>query len=206
MTKDEIANDLAYVRSLAEEGRHAPLIGGGFLVFFGVVLSVAYAIQWAFLTDLFGRVPGEAYGYLWLGYGVVATLGGIAGGLRVSKLPGAASVVNRVDRAVWQSVSLGICVVVAGCIWRMVSAQDWTAPNAIMAAAYAMFGIALNVTASISNYKWLRIFALLAFAVSVPMWVYRDEPWAYLMAAIAGIVVLVVPGVTMMRREPSPIA
>lgn len=52
MTKDELAQDLAYVRTLAEEGRHAPLIGGPFLVLSGLLLSVAYTLQWMLLQGV----------------------------------------------------------------------------------------------------------------------------------------------------------
>ena len=43
MTREEMLADLAYARTLAEEGRHAPLIGGRYLVLFGALLCVAPA-------------------------------------------------------------------------------------------------------------------------------------------------------------------
>jgi len=124
---------------------------------------------------------------------------------RTMKLPGGSSVANRVSRTVWRSVGFGIMAVVAGCITRMLAYQDFQAPNAIMAAAFAMFGIALLVTATISAQAWIGMFGALAFISSVALWVTMNEPWAYLLAAGAGIVVLILPGVMMMRREPSTI-
>jgi hypothetical protein len=205
MTKDELVEDLAYVRALAEEGRHAPLIGGGFLVFFGVSLAIAYSLQWALLSDVFGQTDGIAYAFLWGGYGVVAALGGLLLRPRVRTLPGAASIVNRVDRAVWQCVSLAILVIVAGCIARMIIAHDDYAPNAIMASAFSLYGVALGVTATISNQSWLRIFAWLSFAASAALWLFMNETWTYLLAAGASVAVLILPGVMMIRRQPSPL-
>ncbi|HVY87105.1 MAG TPA: hypothetical protein VG943_18370 [Caulobacterales bacterium] len=200
MTREELADDLAYVRTLADEGRHAPLIGGGFLVLFGVLLAFSYFAQWALLTEAFGRAPAYAFAALWIIYGIIATFGSIAIGRRVVKLPGASSIVNRVDRTVWRGASLGIGVVVIGTILR--TPQDPLAPNAIMAAAFTLFGVALGATAVIAGKTWLRWVSLLSFVVSVVLWLFLNEPWAYLLAAIASVVVLLGPGVVLMRQEP----
>jgi hypothetical protein len=206
MTQEELAEDLAYVRRLAEEGRHAPLIGGGFLVFFGVLLAVAYTLQWALLVELFGRTDGRFFGFLWIGYGVCAVFGALFLRPKAGTVPGAASIVNRVDRAVWQGVAMAIWAVVIGCIGRMAMNGDFQAPNAIMAAAFALFGVALGVSATIAQQTWLRPFAWLAFAASIALWLFINEPWAYLLAAFACVVVLIVPGAVMIRRQRSSMA
>jgi len=202
MTREEIVEDVAYVRNLAEQGRDAPLIGGGFLVLFGSLLAVCYAAQWALLTDAFGHAPALAYPLLWIVYGVAAGVGGVTLARRVVKLPGASAIVNRVDRTVWRGASLGIGVVILGTIVRATMQQDPMAPNAIMAAAFTLFGVAQGATAVISGKAWLRSVSLLSFAVSVVLWIFINEPWAYLLAAGASICVLLVPGVVLMRQEP----
>jgi hypothetical protein len=205
MTKEELAEDLAYVRTLAEEGRHAPLIGGSFLVMFGTLLAVGYFAQWAALTSLFGPAPSSIYGYIWLAYGVLALAGFFVLVQRVRAMPGRASVSNRVDQTVWRLSGMAITTVVVGCIGRMFLQDDYQAPNAIMAAAFAFFGMALGVTATISAQGWLRWFSLLAFATSAVLWIFTNEPWAYLLAAIASVIVLLLPGVILVRREPSTV-
>ncbi|HWA01257.1 MAG TPA: hypothetical protein VG841_13180 [Caulobacterales bacterium] len=206
MTKEELAEDLAYVRTLAEEGRETPLVGGSFLILFGTLLSIGYLAHWAALTNLFGRTPAVVFGYIWLGYGVLAVLGAFILFRRVRALPGRASVANRVDRIVWRSSGIAITVVVLGCMTRMTLMSDQYAANAIMASAFALFGVALGVTAAVSNQGWLRTFSLLAFATSVVLWIYINEPWAYLLAALASVIVLLAPGIILVRREPSPVA
>ncbi|MES1157017.1 MAG: hypothetical protein ABUL73_04470 [Alphaproteobacteria bacterium] len=206
MTHEEIADDVAFVRSLAEQGRNAPLIGGGFLVLFGTLLAICYGVQWALLTDAFGHAPGYAYPLLWIGYGVIVGIGAFIIGRRVMRLPGASSIVNRVDRTVWRGVSLGIGVVILGTIVRATMQQDPMAPNAIMAAAFTMFGVAQGATAVIAGKAWLRWVSLLSFSVGVVLWIFINEPWAYLLAAIASVVVLLAPGLVLMRQEPRAIA
>ncbi len=54
MTRDEMLADLAYARTLAEEGRNAPLLGGAYLLFWGALNSIAFFAHWAVIEDLFG--------------------------------------------------------------------------------------------------------------------------------------------------------
>jgi hypothetical protein len=205
MTKEELVEDLAYVRTLAEEGRHAPLIGGSFLILFGTLLAIGYFAQWAALTSLFGHAPAAVYGYIWMAYGVLAFVGFFVLVRHVRAMPGRASVSNRVDSALWRASGLAITTVVVGCITRMIIAGDDYAPNAIMAAAFGFFGLALGVSATISGQGWLRGFSLLAFATSAVLWTFINEPWAYLLASVASVVVLLLPGVILVRRQPSAI-
>jgi len=205
MTKEELAQDLAYVRTLAEEGRHAPLVGGSFLVLWGVLLGVAYTLQWLLLQDILDDGGGVAYGWLWIGYGGLGLLGVLWLARRVRRKPGTASIVNRVDRLLWRTAGMGIGVVSVACIIRMFVAHDEFAPNAIMATAFALFAVPLGTTAAISNHSWLYWYSMLSFAVSAVLWINLNEPWAYLLAAVASLVVLALPGAIMMRREPSDV-
>ena len=52
---------------------------------------------------------------------------------------------------------------------------------------------------------WLQAFAWLSWALSAAMWVFLGESWAYVMAAIGAFLVLLVPGLVMMRAEPSKV-
>jgi hypothetical protein len=200
VTREEMLQDLAYARTLAEEGRHAPLIGGGYLVLFGVLLAIAYSAQWAVLASF---IPNIAIGFIWMSFGLLAFIGCFILGMRVRTLPGGASMANRADRSVWQGVAIGIICVVAGTIIRGVVTDDMTAPNAIMAAGFGMYGIALFTAGSVSSQKWLQTFAWIAWAVSAGLWYFLNDAWAYLLAAAAAVVVLIIPGVMLLRREPS---
>lgn len=202
MTREELLDDLAYARTLAEEGRQAPLIGGGFLVLFGVLLTIAYTLHWAAASGAAGAGGRQMVGMIWLSFSVLAGLGVVVLRGRTRQLPGAMSVANRVDRHVWQGVALAILTVVAGTILRAITGGDATAPNAIMAVGFGLYGVALYSTAAISEQSWLRGFAFLAWLASGAMWFYLDTPWTYLLAAGASLLVLVIPGVAMIRREP----
>lgn len=204
MTREEMLSDLAYARTLAEEGRQAPLIGGSFLVLFGVLLTICYGVQWAAMAGML-PVSDNFIGMMWIGFGVAAFVGSFALSRRVRALPGGAAIPNRADRAAWQGAVIAIMAVVAGSILRMIVSGDYTAPNAIVASGFGLYGVALYVSASLSAQTWLRTFAFLAFAVSAAIWFYLNQPWTYLFAAIGAVVVLIVPGFLMMQREPKTI-
>lgn len=202
MTREELAQDLAYARTLAEEGRHAPLIGGAYLVLFGVLLTISYAAQWAVMAGKL-PLPGNMVGLIWLGFGICAMIGSLLLSGRVRKLPGGAAISNRIDRNVWQGVAVAILVVVAGTVLRAIFKNDQTAPDAIMASGFGLYGVALYATATAGGHLWLRNFAVQAWVLSGLLWFFAGEQWIYLLAAGGAVAVLIAPGLVMMRREPS---
>lgn len=203
MTRDELLQDLAYARTLAEEGRQTPLIGGAYLVLFGVLLAIAYAAQYVILTN--PSVERAYAGALWAGFGVCAGLGMVALRGRTKSLPGAASVGNRADRAVWNGVAIAIIVVVIAIILRAAVTEDFASTDVIMAAGFGLYGVALYATGGISGHMWLRAFAWLSWGVSGTLWFFMNSPWTYIFAAIGAVLVLIVPGVRLMRAEPAKV-
>lgn len=204
MTRDETMADLAYARALAEEGRHAPLIGGSYFIFFGVLLAFCYTAQWAILSGVVA-VDRSMAGVIWLGFGVIAPIGVALLARRVRAIPGGSAIPNQIDRFIWQAVMFAILTVVAATILRAILNDDFTAPDAIMAAGFGLYGVALYTTATVGGHSWLRAFAFMAWAASGALWYFIHEPWTYLLAAVASVAVLIVPGVVMMRDEPKAI-
>ena len=204
MTRDEMLADLAYARTLAEEGRDAPLIGGSYLILFGALLGVCYLAQWGALTGAL-PIPGNMIGAIWMAYGVAAFVGMFALRRRVSQLPGGSAIPNRVDRFLWQGVTAAILVVVVGTVLRAILENDFTAPNAIVAAGFGLYGVALYVTAMMARRPWLRAFAFMAWAISGALWYFINQPWAYLIAAAGCATVLIIPGLLMLQREPKTV-
>jgi hypothetical protein len=202
VTREELLSDLAYARTLAEEGRQAPLIGGAFLVLFGVLLAIAYAVHWALLT---GQIPMLFAGWNWLAFGVCAFAGSMLLRGRVKQMPGASAIGNRAERTVWRGVSIAILVVVIGAIVQASLTGQVGVTNAIMAAGFGLYGVALYATAVIGGHRWLAPFAYLAWLISGVLWAFMNEPWAYLLAAAGSVLVLLIPGIISMRGEPSKV-
>lgn len=205
MSREEMLQDLAYARSLAEEGRQAPLLGGAYLMFWGLLNGLAFTGQWILLEGLAPRVGGEGFALLWISYGVVAFIGMTLLRLRTRTKPGLTAIGVRAERTVWMGAAAALVAIVLGSIGRMLLSGDVTAPNAIFGAAFGLYGAALIATASLADQGWLKTFGLLALAVAFALCLFANENWAYLAAAAGSLVTLALPGVVLLRREPSPI-
>lgn len=203
MSPRDLADDLAYVRTVAEEGRQAPLLGGSWLVFWGVLTAAAWVAQWALLTGRLADGAGWSFAALWAGYGVAAGLGMALLRRRLRDRPGQAAIGNRVERAVWVAAAWALLAITTGAIGRMALAGDYRAPDAIAVAAFAIYGLALMTTAGIAKETWLAAFAFLSFIIAAILGVYLISTWFYLAAAAGVVLVLVLPGVILLNREPA---
>ncbi len=177
------------------------MVGGPFLVLLVIVLSAAYVLHWALVTGAFGSPHGLWYAGLWLGVVLIATAGWLVLNGQARAKRGASSVGNQIDRAVWTGVLLAIGAVVVGSVGRGMASGDPHVLNGIMAAAFGLYGVALGAGVVISGRSWLQIYSFLAYGVSSLLWMYGDQAWAYLFAAASTLVVLVVPGLTMIRNQ-----
>lgn len=205
MTRDELMQDLAYARALAEEGRHAPLLGGAHLVFWGALNAGAFAAHWAALTERLPYASGLVFAGIWSAYGVIATIGMIALSRMTRGKPGASAIGARAERAVWNGAGLALCAIVVGSLGRMFMNGDPSAPNAIFGPAFAIYGTALFAVATLSQHTWMRAFAWLSLAVALTLCLFANSTWAYLYAAAGSLAALTWPGLILLKREPSAI-
>jgi hypothetical protein len=205
MTREELISDIAYARALAEEGRQAPLLGGSYLTFWGVLNAVAYIAHWAALTERLPILNGLTFAVIWAVYGMAAGIGMFALHQRVREKPGCSAIGVRAERAIWSGATVAIFVIVAGSLARMIMTNDSTAPNAIFGAAFAIFGAAMFAVATLSLQVWMRRFAWLSASIALALCLFANEDWAYLYAAIGSLLALAWPGILLLKREPSAI-
>lgn len=202
MSPRELAEDLDFVRTLAEEGRHAPLLGGSFLMFWGTLNGLAYGLHWALVSDLIVADPDWHFAALWTSYGVIAAFGSSLLAARSRRLPGASSLGNRVESAAWRGAGLGIMAVVVGAIGHMIFARDTLAVDVAPPAVFALYGAALMITAIVSREQWLGRFAVLSYLIAIVLGVFLSASWFYLLASVGSVVVLLAPGFVLLRKEP----
>ncbi|ANP46210.1 hypothetical protein [Candidatus Viadribacter manganicus] len=205
MTREEMLADLAYARTLAEEGRHAPLLGGAHLTFWGVMNAGAFSVQWSILEGWLPLAGGAAFALLWLSYGIIGAIGSIWLRQRTRTKPGQTAIGARAEKALWSGAALALLAIVFGSLARMIFTGDTTAPNAIFGPAFAIYGAMLIGTASLSEQSWMRGFGLASVAVGAILCLFASESWAYLLAAGGSLAVLALPGIILLRREPSAV-
>lgn len=193
--------DLDYLKSVAESGTNAALIGGQFLIYWGSLTVIATLAHWAILS---GTLPVEPQyvGAVWLVYGVVGVIGQAVLKQTMTNKSGAGSIGNRVNRAAWRYVGIGVAVYVAGIIFS-VTALD--APSllfdSILSIAFFGYAFAFAVTAAVSQEKWLYGPSWISIAAAGLLPAFYGRAELYLIAAAVILFAAVLPGLRMMAKE-----
>src|SRR5690606_16323821 len=110
--KDQMQNvrdDIAYMRAMAEEGRKAPLLGAAILISAGLIFSVASLLAWAGQTGV-GGMTVEAANWGWLGAMALFFVVLSYFSHRMRGRPGMMAPVNRAAGTAWMGVGLAIFV------------------------------------------------------------------------------------------------
>lgn len=201
MTEDS-RDDLAFVREMTEAGRSAPLLGGRFFVFYGLLLPIAYCVQWMVLDGRFG-LPMVTIAVIWISFGIAIALGMPLMLRSLRRKPGRGAVGNRVEAVVWTTSGYAIFAAFLGSFFgTVVMDQPLIIWDFILAVAFGAYGIALYTTGALSEARWLKTFAVISLVAAgvVPVLAGRAE--LYLFAATAILVVSLIPGVRLMANEP----
>jgi hypothetical protein len=202
MTKTELAQDIDYVRALAEEGRTAPPIGGRFMVLWGVLFPAMLVTHWAIVTEGLAISPGMLL-WLWLGMGLAGGAVSVLLGSASDKLPGASAANNRVTSAVWSAMPLGLLAVFVGgfaCI------EVFDGPlllwNVMPAVALVLYGVAY-LTTSFFLKSGIGIFSgVVSLMTGAGVLALCQQPEAYLVAAAGVVIGTLIPGAVLWAREP----
>ena len=203
MSPQSLTDDLAYVRDLAEAGQKAPLLGGRFLILWGALTTLAYLGHYAIATGMWGLSP-MAFAFLWIGY-VVLGMGGMfimQAGFSARK-PGAASVGNQVSRIVWQAAGyfLGAYFMgafIAALLGQGTAAFMWSVPMVI-----GLYGLAQYVSGVMAQNRILSFSGSAAMASTLPAVLLMQTPYIVLLGSAVAALCVLLPGLLLMRNEPS---
>jgi hypothetical protein len=208
MTDDQMQNvrdDIAFMRALAAEGQRTPLLGGAIMAAAGLIFAVASVVYWASLTGLVHMDRGWGSAIIWLGaLGVFfVSLAVISRGVRGK--PGAGSPSNRASKAALMAVgfsifAMGMSYSLAGI--RMHSAEVMsTFPSVI----FALYGAGWAVAAAMTGKAWLWWVAIGSWAMAPLLGWFAASDDQYLVYAGGLLLLAFLPGLALMRQEPSDI-
>jgi hypothetical protein len=193
--------DIDYLRQLAESGAHAPLLSGRFLVWWGLLLTLAYVGQHLALAGALGDA-GKVVGIIWMSFTIVGVAGQFVLARGMKSKSGSGSAGNRASRVVWIT---GACSIFSMVIGSGIAANrgagptafDWTVP-----VAFAVYASALVVTGALAKNR----IALAAGGAAVLMvglfTAMIVSPDRYLLAAAGVALTVFLPGLLMLRAEP----
>ncbi|RIJ30574.1 hypothetical protein [Henriciella mobilis] len=198
------SDDLAYVREVAESGASAPLLGGRFLVWWGLLVTAAYLGHYAILKGV-GGLNADAIGMMWIGFIVIALAGHFAlVFLFPSNKPGASSAGNRASANVWMASGFVLFSFFTGVMIK--SFLDGTASpgfNWSIPLVLGVYGISQLVSGLMARSLGLIVAGWGGIAFVGITVIMMHTPELYLAAAVAAALIVLLPGIMMLREEPS---
>lgn len=207
MTRDQVQSvhdDIAYMKALAQEGRRAPLLGGSILIAAGLIFGLASIIHYGIESGVIA-LPPIAYVFLWGGAMLVFFAVLIVRIRKADRKPGAQSAANRAAGAGWMGVGLGVFVMslsMAVIGWKTHSAiPSLIFPSLI----FALYGSGWAVSATMSDQKWQWRLAVACWIAAPLIAFLTGSPLMWLAYAAGLFLFALVPGVLLVRQEPSEV-
>jgi hypothetical protein len=195
------AEDIAYVRHLAESGANAPLLGGRFMAWWGLLVAIAYAAHHFALRGDIGD-GRTIFGIIWMSFAVAGLLGQFALARTMPRKSGAGSAGNRASRAAWISAACGIVSVVAG---AAIAARNGAGPGTFdlsVPVAFSVYACALIVTGSLAANRIIFAAGAGAILMAGLFTAFILHPDRYLLASLGVALTVLLPGLLLVWAEP----
>ncbi len=205
----DLAGEIAYVKTLAEEGRNAPLVGGVLYVIWGAVIAVAALLTY---LEAAGTLALPFVGGLWFWLGALA-IGWAASftfGPRAIRKPGALTIGNKTASAAWFAIGVFMSIFwVASMAFVGHFKSSGVDPHFVFGlmfpVAFGLYGVAFYATAVAARLDWMRGFAAASWIFSIASLYFIGDARQLLAGAAGGVICAILPGLMLMRREPSDI-
>lgn len=202
MSNTQTQDDLSFIREMTESARQAPLLGGRFYVFWGLLGTFAYIGQWMLLTPTFG-LPEWGFAVLWLGFGASASIGMPLLVRSIRNKPGQGATGNRIERLIWNAFGMSLFATAMGALAAVLFfGQSQMVWDVILAVFLTSYGAALLLTGTFAGLSWMRVPAYISIASVAVVPLLFGKPLLYLVAAILVFTVSVIPGIRLMMNEP----
>lgn len=205
MNQTTIQDDLAYVRDLAEAGQQAPLLGGRFLVFWGLLTTTAYFLHYSIAANIFGW-PDTAYGWVWGSFIVIGIIGQTLLVQTIRNKPGSNSAGNRAEANVWMAggfalfAYFGTLIVKSIVLGGPVSGFESSLPI-----VFAIYGTGLITSGTMSNTKPLTYAGFGAFAMLAAAIWFEGTGAIWGVASLGAFLTVLLPGLILLRNEPQSV-
>jgi hypothetical protein len=205
MTNDQIRSlkeDIGYMKALADEGATAPLVGGSILVAAGLIFGTASIGEWANAAGLIA-LQGVQHAYLWGGAGILFAITLVVLIRRQRDRAGIMAPANRAFANAWMGVGLAIFSMAVALTLLSIQLQSSIPTTVFPSLVFALYGAGWAVSAAMSGQKWLWWPAFGSWVLAPILAWFVGQPSMYLFYAVGLFAFALVPGVVLMRREPS---
>ncbi|NNE57846.1 MAG: hypothetical protein HKN36_07035 [Hellea sp.] len=202
MTKTEIMADLAYVKSVAEEGRNAPLLGGRVgLMWTGLLVPtlIAHGLTAAGKTPI---APNQV-GLLWLAFGIIGAVLAVFLIRSIKGKPGGSALANRIESVIWPTTSVLIFgyAIALGFAFGPADLPP-VIFDTILPLAFALTAVNLMVLGKITDKGYMKLAGLISGLAMIACVFLIGNPAIYYVAAAGVFLTGVIPSLVQMRNEP----
>jgi putative Mn2+ efflux pump MntP len=198
-------DDIAFIRQLSESGARAPLIGGRFTAWWGLLLTIAYLGQHLVVTGVL-TPPNLYLAIIWFGFGILGGIGQTLLARGVKDKPGAGSAGNLAVRAVWTAAAWSIVAMVVGSSLISDGKMNLAAGphpwDFIVPVAFAVYACAQWVGGALAGNRMLKVAATGAIVMVGLFTAISRWPDRYLLVAGGIALTVMIPGLLLVRAEP----
>lgn len=194
-----LREDVAFMRALAEEGRSGPLLGGPILVAAGVAFGGASLWQYAALSGWVGD-PDTALGLGWIISGFAFGAAMLLFVRRTRAQRGAAATINKGVNAAWTGVGFAIFAMFGALILATVRTGEEVIFYLINPIILGLYGAAWSVAGAFSERPWIKGVAGLCLIFAVATGWLTGTKEQSLVYALALLCVAILPGLALMRQ------
>jgi len=195
------SDDIAYVRQLADSGARAPLVGGRFMAWWGLLVTIGWTAQHLALNGAIGD-GGAIFGIIWMTFGIVGAIGQVLLARSMPAKAGQGSAGNRASRTVWGAGAFAILSMAVGVAVLANTGGGYQAFDWIVPVAFAVYACALIVTGALAGEKVALVAGYGAVAMVGLFTAFILHPERYLLAAAGAAATVMLPGILLVLREP----
>jgi hypothetical protein len=205
MTREDLKSEIDYIRTVAEAGQDAPLVGGWFAIWWGGLAGLTMITHWAIWTDR-APVGPDMLLPLWIGFMVLGSLGSALLGMTVRGKPGVGSVGNRVSSIVWRTAGFVTFAYFAGITaGALADRLDPVFFNSILPVALLNYAFCWLVIGGITRRRTWTATGVVTLIGAVICTLLVTTAEVYLVAAITILLTNIPQGVAMVRQEPASV-
>jgi hypothetical protein len=194
-----VREDIAFMRTLAQEGASSPILGGSLLLANGLIYAAASTAVWWATTRT--QDPDHWMAPIW---GTTFCVQAVSVAVLILRLKGRRvgpiDRTNRVFASVWNGVGFAIfaCMISFALTARVAHIPAVLAASPAM--VLALYGVGWMATAAVSKARWTRAIAALSFLFAIACGALAGNPNLALLFAVAILALLALPGFLLIKR------
>lgn len=194
----DIHGDIAYMKSLAAEGRDAPVLVGPILVAAALWFGAATVGQW--LISL-GKIPLTGWGVMWMWVGAAIGFAALLYVLirRICTKEGSKTKDNTAIGAAWSACGYTIFGLWLVLMAFGLSTGNWSAMALMPAIVMIAYGAAWFIAGQVSGRGWMVLTGVVSFAGAAALGWFAFTHWTYGVYLALLVLVALLPGLHLMK-------